>query len=87
MHKSELDREDSQDDQAREEYAQMYDALTYERELEDQTEQILKEVDLTLEETFPDMESLMKSYEDQIYDKKMIRRMERQKKKDQRKSK
>ena len=65
----------------------MYDALTYERELEDQTEQILKEVDLTLEETFPDMESLMKSYEDQIYDKKMIRRMERQKKKDQRKSK
>ena len=31
------------------------------------------------------MESLMKSYEDQIYDKKMIRRMERQKKKDQRK--
>ena len=85
LHKSELDREDSQDDQAREEYAQMYDALTYERELEDQTEQILKEVDLTLEETFPDMESLMKSYEDQIYDKKMIRRMERQKKKDQRK--
>ena len=65
----------------------MYDALTYERELEDQTEQILKEVDLTLEETFPDMESLMKSYEDQIYDKKMIRRMERQKKKEQRKSK
>ena len=80
VHRSELDREDEQDDEAREDYARMYDALAYERELEEQTEQTLKEVDLTLEETFPDMAALMKTYEDQIYDKKMIRRMERQKK-------
>ena len=76
----ELDREDEEDDEAREDYAKMYDALAYERELEEQTEQTLKEVDLTLEETFPDMAALMKTYEDQVYDKKMIRRMERQKK-------
>ena len=68
------------------EYIDMVDNYVYEQELEDQQEALNREVEEALAETVVDMSSLLSQYENDIYDRRLMRKMERAKRRDARKA-
>ena len=68
------------------EYIDMVDNYVYEQELEDQQEALNREVEEALADTVVDMSSLLSQYENDIYDRRLMRKMERAKRRDARKA-
>jgi len=68
------------DAESSEQAAFEYDAMVAEEELHD-------EVDAIIEESFRDIADMMSDYEDQVYEKKVLRKMERLEKKQAKKKK
>ena len=68
------------------EYIDMIDNYVYEQELEDQQEALNREVEEALADTVVDMSSLLSQYENDIYDRRLMRKMERAKRRDARKA-
>ena len=68
------------------EYIDMIDNYVYEQELEDQQEALEREVEEALAQTSVDMSSLLSQYEDDIYDRRLMRKIERTKRRDARKA-
>ena len=67
-------------------YIDMIDNYVYEQELEDQQEALNREVEEALADTVVDMSSLLSQYENDIYDRRLMRKMERAKRRDARKA-
>lgn len=67
-------------------YLAMIDNINFEDALARQEQELMEEVESALEDSFLDTEKLMLEYEDSIYDKKMMRKIERLKRQAERKA-
>lgn len=77
--------DDLSDNETRE-YLAMIDNITFEETLARQEEELMEEVESALAASFVDTDKLMQEYEDSIYDKKMMRKIERLKRQAERKA-
>lgn len=68
------------------EYYDMIDNISFQEEVEQQEEELMEEVEAALAASFVDTDKLMQQYNDSIYDKKMMRKIERLKRQSERKA-
>ena len=68
------------------EYYDMIDQITFQEEVDQQEEDLMEEVEAALAASFVDTDKLMQQYNDSIYDKKMMRKIERLKRQSERKA-
>lgn len=62
------------------------ESITFDREMADFEDQLISEVDMVLQESYIDTAKMMERYQEEVYDKKILRRMERMKRQEERRA-